>query len=146
MAVFYKLYKIIRKFQDDRNDRANNRWYAHTIINQTVGTDQIAELIQARCSLTKSDVKGCVEALIDVIREQVQDSKAVKLEGLGTFKVSLKSKGSESVEEFSVQGNITGSRIIFLPARTRDSGTGKSIVTLLKGLKVKETAKNDIEP
>lgn len=89
MPVFYKLHKIVRTFKDGRQDKANNRWYARAVINQTVGTDQIAELIQARCSLTKSDVKGCVEALIDVIREQVQDSKAVKLDGLGIFKEKL---------------------------------------------------------
>lgn len=145
MPVFYKLHKVVRTFKDGRQDKANNRWYAKAVINQTVSTDEISELIQNRCSLTKSDVKGCIEALIDVIREEMLDSKAVKLQGLGTFRIGLKCKGAETVGEFTVGSNIVGSHVNFYPARTIDAGTGKQTVALLKGLRVKETAKNDVE-
>lgn len=140
--MLYKLYKIVREFKDGRTDKANNHWFARAIITETVGTDRIADLIQAKCSLTKSDVKGCVEAFIDVIREQIQDSKAVKLDGLGTFKIGLKSIGSETPGEFSVNGNIVGSHVLFYPARTIDRATGKHTVALLQGMKVQETPKN----
>lgn len=144
MAMLYKLYKMVRTFKDGRSDKANNKWFARAITTETVSTDKIAELIQARCTLTKSDVRGCIEAFIDVIREQIQDSKAVKLDGFGTFKIGLKSTGADSVGEFSVTSNIVGSHVLFYPARTKNVATGQQIIALLRGLKVKETAKNDV--
>ena len=144
MAILYKLHKIVRTFKDGRTDKANNKWFARAIATETVNSDKIAELIQARCTLTKADVKGCIEAFVDVIREQIQDSKAVKLDGFGTFKVGLKTKGAESVGEFSVQSNIVGSHVLFYPARTVDTASGKHIIALLKGLKVQETPLNTV--
>ena len=142
--LLYKLHKIVRTFKDGRTDKANNKWFARAIATETVGSDKIAELIQNRCTLTKADIRGCIEAFIEVIREQIQDSKAVKLDGFGTFKVGLKTKGAESVGEFSVQSNIVGSHVLFYPARTVDTASGKQIIALLKGLKVQETPLNTV--
>ena len=143
MALLFKLHKLVRTYKDNRQDSANNKWFARTVITETVGTNKISELIQERCTLTKADVKACIEAFIGVIREQIQDSKAVKLDGLGTFKIGLKCEGAETVNDFSVQSNIVGSRVIFYPARTKDT-SGKQIIELLRGLKVKETSYNDV--
>lgn len=88
MPVLYKVKKIERKYSDGRVDPANNKWYANAVIVNTVSTDKIAERIEEKCSLTKSDVKGCIEALIYEIKTQLQNSYAVKLDGLGTFKMS----------------------------------------------------------
>ena len=143
MALLFKLHKIVRTFKDNRQDKANNKWFAKALCTETVSSDKIAELIQNRCTLTKSDVRACIEAFTEVIREQIQDSKAVKLEGLGTFKIGLKCEGAETVNDFSVQSNIVGARVLFYPARTKDT-SGKQIIELLRGLKVKETSYNDV--
>lgn len=142
--LLYKLFKIVRTFKDNRQDKANNHWFARAITTQTVESDQIAELIEKRCSLTKSDVKGCIEALIDVLKEQILDSKAVKLNGLGTFKIGIKTVGAESPSDFSVNSNVTGARVLFYPARIKNSATGQQVVTLLNGLRIKETPENKV--
>ena len=142
--LLYKLYKIVRTFKDGRTDKANNHWFARAITTQTVETDQIADLIQARCTLTKADVKGCIESFIGVIKEQIQDSKAVKLNGLGTFKIGLKTVGAESPGDFSVNSNVTGAHVLFYPSRSVNSATGQHNVTLLDGLKIKETPENKV--
>ena len=144
MAVLYKLHKIVRTFKDGRTDKANNKWFARAITVGTTDTDKLADIIQEKCTLTKADIKGCIEALISAIRDQCQNSYAVKLEGLGTFKIGLKTKGAESVGEFSVQSNIVGSHVIFYPARTVDPATGKQNIALLSGMKVKETPLNTV--
>lgn len=144
MAILYKLYKMVRTFKDGRADKANNHWFARAITTETVGIDKLSEMIQARCTLTKVDIKACVESFIETIREQILDSKAVKLDGLGTFKIGLKCVGAETVADFSANTNIVGSRVIFLPTHTIDHNSGKHDVHLLRGIKFKETAKNDV--
>ncbi|MCM1078120.1 MAG: HU family DNA-binding protein [Bacteroidales bacterium] len=135
MSVLYKIKKIERKYSDGRVDPANNKWYASAVIINTVSTDKIAERIEEKCTLTKADVKGCIEALIHEIKDQLQNSYAVKLDGLGTFKLSLHSKGAESLEEFSVQKNIVGTKVLFLPTKQKDTASGKVIANLTYGVK-----------
>ncbi|NPD81685.1 hypothetical protein E5358_09975 [Palleniella muris] len=145
MPVLYKVKKIERKYSDGRVDPANNKWYANAVIVNTVSTDKIAERIEEKCSLTKSDVKGCIEALIYEIKTQLQNSYAVKLDGLGTFKMSLRSKGAESLEEFSVQKNIVGTRVLFLPTKQKDTASGKVISVLTYGTKCTRVPENIVK-
>ena len=144
MPVLYKLYKMVRTFKDGRTDKAANHWFARAITLGTMTTDDVAELVQRNCSMKKSDVKAVIEELIDVIRDKIQESYAVKLDGLGTFKIGLKSSGAETVADFNVTQNIVGSHILFYPSRKVNSATGKQTIALLEGLKVQETAKNTV--
>lgn len=144
MPVLFKVKKIQRKYSDGRQDPANNKWFARAIHIHTVSTDEIAERIEAKCTLTKSDVKACVEALIHEIRDLIQNSNAVKLDGLGTFKLAIRSKGADSLEEFAVNRHIVGSRVLFQPAKTKDSATGKVIAALTYGTKCAKAPENVI--
>ena len=144
MALLYKLYKIVRTFKDNRNDKANNHWFARAVMVGEMSTDELADRVQRECTLTKADVKACIESLIQNIKDGVQNSRIVRLDGLGTFKIGLSTTGAETPGEFSVTSNITGSHVIFTPSYTRNSATGKSVVTLLDGLKIQETPENKV--
>lgn len=142
MAVLYKLYKIVRSFKDGRTDKANNHWFARAISLGETSTAQLAKLIEEKCTATHSDVVAVLNALTSVMRNEMQNSKTVRLDGIGTFKIGIKSVGSETPSEFSVTSNITGHHIIFRPEFSRDIASGKSIVALLQGTKVQEAPKN----
>lgn len=145
MAVLFKLHKIVRKFNDGREDAANNRWYAKAFHLGTVETDELAEEIQENCSVKKSDVKAVIEELIGVMTKRLQQSYAVKLNGLGTFKLAIvSSNGADTVEEFSVQGNIKGAKVNFTPATTIDA-TRKRTQALVKGVRFAETKVYKVE-
>ncbi|MDE5986533.1 MAG: HU family DNA-binding protein [Prevotella sp.] len=143
MPVLYKIKKLERKYSDGRVDTANNKWYANAVIVNTVSTDKIAERIEEKCTLTKADVKACIEALVYEIKTQLQNSYAVKLDGLGTFKISLRSSGAVSLEQFSVQKNIVGTKVLFLPAKQKDTNSGKMISALTYGTKCTKVPENN---
>lgn len=145
MPVLYKVKKLERNYSDGRVDTANNKWFARAVTVSTVSTDKIAERIEEKCTLTKSDVKACIEALIYEIKEQLQNSHAVKLDGLGTFKMSLRSKGADSLEEFSVQRNIVGTKVLFLPIKQKDATSGKIIYNLTYGTKCTRVPENIVK-
>ena len=144
MAVLYKLFKIVRSFKDGRTDKANNHWFARPIHIGETSTEDLASKIEEKCTATHANVVAVLKALTSAMREELQNSKVVRLDGIGTFKIMLNSTGAETPEEFSVTQNITGYHVRFRPEFSRDIATGKSTVELLKGCSVKETPINTV--
>lgn len=138
MSLLYKLRKLERTFSDGRQDPANGKWFARTVYIGTTTLDEIATNVAYDCTITKADCKAVIEALIHEINNQLLNSYSVKLDGLGTFKVTVMSTGAVEASEFSVAKNITGWRVKFMPAYTVDTA-GQRTVNLLANCKVRET-------
>ena len=138
MSLLYKLRKLERTFSDGRQDPANGKWFARTVYIGTTTLDEIATNVAYDCTITKADSKAVIEALIHEINNQLLNSYSVKLDGLGTFKVTVMSNGAVEASEFSAAKNITGWRVKFMPAYTVDTA-GQRTVNLLAGCKVRET-------
>ena len=144
MPVLFKLYQMQREFKDGRQDNSNGKWYARAVHVGEINTAGIAEIIQRNCSMKKSDVQAVLSELVEVIHDKLAESYTVRLDGIGIFKIGLKATGSTDLKEFSVAENIKGLRVNFLPAYTVDSATGQRTTALTAGIKMAETAKNDI--
>ena len=56
-----------------------------------------------------------MRALVFVMNKKLQDGYRVKLNGLGSFKIGLKTKAAESAKEFTATKHIVGSRVNFRP-------------------------------
>jgi predicted histone-like DNA-binding protein len=82
MPVLYKLR------QDNRKNSANKgKWYARSLNIYTMKTEDIADLIQNNCTAKYSDVVAVLREFKEVLTNALADSKAVHVDGLGTFKV-----------------------------------------------------------
>ena len=138
MSLLYKLRKLERKFSDGRQDPANGKWFARTVWIGTTTLNEIATNVAYDCTITKADCKAVIEALIHEINNQLLNSYSVKLDGLGTFKVTVMSRGSVEASEFSASKNITGWRVKFMPAYTVDA-SGQRTTNLLANCNVRET-------
>lgn len=134
MAVFYRIYQN----QNKKNTGSYGKWYGRAVYNGELTTNEIAERVQAKCALHKSDVIGCIEALLDEIKLGLQNSEVVKLDGLGSFKIGMSTRPADERDEFSVTGNIKSSRVIFTPERKRDSATKVYTRALTTGIRFKE--------
>ena len=140
MSVRYKLY------QDNRSESATRgKWYARAVYNSKPKTlKQLALKIQENVSVKKSDVMAVLDELVGVLKEWLQDSNRVKIEGLGSFKIGLKTKPANTAKDFSVAKHVVGARVNFLPEVEADVTTGRRVKSLLMGLEVEETNKNDV--
>ena len=118
MPVLFKLNKIVRKFNDGREDPANNRWYAHAFTVGTVGTNDLAEIIQRNCSMKKSDCLAVLTELVEVMKDELQASHSVRIDGLGTFKVGIKGSYAKTAAAFNPAKNISGYKVNFRPSFT----------------------------
>ena len=82
MAVFYRLHQ-----DQSTGTKRSGKWYARAVPTACIGTRQLAEIIQRNCTVKKSDVMAVLEELVEVMKDQMQDSKRVKLDGFGSFKI-----------------------------------------------------------
>lgn len=136
MAVNFKIY------QSNRKGGTNGKFYARAAHRETINTKDLAEVMQNNSTVKRSDIVAVLTELSEVLRQELQRSNKVHIDGIGTFKVGIHSKGAKTAKEFNATDNIVGSRILFMPETTIDAN-GNRVKALLAGLKVKEAASNE---
>ena len=139
MSVFYRLHQ-----DKSVGTKRSGKWYARMVPTAVVDTRKLAEIIQRNCTVKKSDVLAVIDELVETMRDQMQDSKRVKLDGFGSFKIGLECMGSRSAEAFKVADNITGMHVVFTPERTHDAA-GNRAKQFLQGATVEELPSNKVE-
>ena len=145
--INFKFYKDNREFLNEEAEYRNpnkGKWFAKAVTLGEMNLEEIADKVAYATTLTPADAHAAVKAFVQVIKEGVQDSKKVRLDGLGTFRAGISCVGADSLDEFSVNKNITGVHIIFRPAYKRDPGTKKHTVAMLAGARCKEAPKNAV--
>ena len=139
MSVLYRLH------QDQSHGTARSgKWYARMVPVGVIDTRALAEIIQRNCTVKKADVMAVIEELVEVMKDQMQDSKRVKLDGFGSFKIGINCKGARSAKAFTVTDNIEGLHVVFTPERTHDQA-GNRVKQFLQGCRVEELPLNTVE-
>ena len=139
MSVFYRLHQ-----DQSVGTKRSGKWYARMVPTAVVDTRKLAEIIQRNCTVKKADVLAVIDELVETMRDQMQDSKRVKLDGFGSFKIGIKSKGAQSAKAFTVQENIEDLHVVFTPERTHDAAGNRS-KQFLQGATVEELPSNKVE-
>ena len=78
MSVLYRLHQ-----DQSVGTKRSGKWYARMVPIGMIDTRGLAEIIQRNCTVKRSDVMAVLEELVDTMRDQLQDSKRVKLDGFG---------------------------------------------------------------
>ena len=139
MSVFYRLHQ-----DKSKNTVRSGKWYARAVATSVVDTRKLAEIMQRNCTVKKSDILAVLDELVETMRDQLQDSKRVKLDGFGSFKIGIRSCGAATPKDFSTSENVKGMRVIFMPERSTDSA-GNHTKQFLQGAKVEELPTNTVE-
>ena len=138
MSVFYRLHQ-----DKSKNTARSGKWYARAVATSVVDTRKLAEIMQRNCTVKKSDILAVLDELVETMRDQLQDSKRVKLDGFGSFKIGIRSTGTPTAKEFSTSENVKGMRVIFMPERSTDSA-GNRTKQFLQGAKAEELPHNSV--
>lgn len=137
MAVQYRMYK-----SKNRQNSSFNKWFARAVWMNTVTIDDLATKIEQRCTLTRADILAVIAELKVVMKEELQNSNRVKIGDLGTFKLGISCKPSDTIEDFSAVRNVKDVHVLFQPEVKIFAGM--RVKPLLEGVTVKELPKNDI--
>ncbi len=88
------------------------------LVNSTLKTsDYLANEIQSRCSLNRSDVVSALDALSAILYETLAEGNRAELAGIGNFSISLTCPPTMVGEEIHAQ-SVTVRRINFTPSAT----------------------------
>ena len=114
-----------------RDKEAAPKFYGQVQSSGDISLREMAERIQQTCTVHKSDVFAVLIALEDVITDALRGGEIVRLGDLGTFQISISSKGAETEEDYS-DTLIKKARINFRP--------GSALVGALSGLTFQKVA------
>ena len=106
-------YSVIPRI-NPRDRETDPKYYAQVQSNGDVSLREMCERIQQSCTVTKADVHAVLVALEDVIVDALKGGEIIRLGDLGTFRVSLSSKGALTEKEYNTS-LITRARILFRP-------------------------------
>ena len=93
-------------------------WYpAAVVMGQPVPVKKIAKRLSQMCTVTYADVMAVLGELPGVMADYMAQGKSVRLDGLGTFRLTLDSKGVTDEAEFDFQKQMRAVRVQFVPQR-----------------------------
>lgn len=121
MTLFYKALQSSLAAKDGKK-----KYHPRLVkMKKVVTTQKIGELIAEKSSLTPGDVHNVIRNLMTVMREQLMNSRSVKLDGLGTFTVIATSsgRGVDTAAEVN-PSQINYLKIQFTASANRASGVG----------------------
>lgn len=127
------LYKAFQSALPDKN--GNKLFYPRVVLKGNVGTDQIAQEIAEYSSLTKGDTKNVIENLITVMSTHLQASESVTLDGLGNFRLVMRSQGKGVATKEEVSASQATITVHFTPAITRNLDRTVATRALVTGVK-----------
>ena len=103
MAIEYKIYK------SNVNNGTKDRFYGRVTYKEMYDLPKLAaHMASHNTSFSRGQILAILTDIVKCMRELLIDSKKVKLDNLGIFHVSIRSKGAKTLEEFSAVENILG--------------------------------------
>ena len=139
MAVLYRTY------QDNRDGSiTQGQFFGRAVHTGTVELEQLGAEIEENVSVKYSDVMGVLIELVNVMNKHLNASQRVKLNGFGSFKIGIRTKGALREEDFTAAKNIVGARVNFYPDYKVEAGSHKRNVRFIEGMTVKNV--KDILP
>ena len=110
MAITIK--PALRKNPQDKAAAA--KYYAQVVLAPEMTQRQIVEQIADRCTLTGSDIKAVLDALMTVIKRNLANGSPVRLGDLGSFRPSVSGIGIAA--DKCGANSVKKARVIYVPS------------------------------
>lgn len=86
-------------------------------VGKPVETKDVAERLAQISTVSKSDVAAVLGDLAGVLADFMKQGKSVRLDGLGTFRLTLDTTGVKEEKDFNFQKQLKAVRVHFIPQR-----------------------------
>ena len=134
MPVIYKSFQSVLA-----NKEGKKLFYPRVVLTGNVDTEQVAKEIAELSSLSTGDSKNVIDNLVTVMTRHLQSSESVTLDGLGTFRLTMKSTMNGVEDPLKVSATQSTLRVRFLPTskRNRAATTVARAVTTVTKVKIR---------
>nr|WP_302829481.1 HU family DNA-binding protein [uncultured Bacteroides sp.] len=99
------------------------KWFPRAcVLKHPVDTQELAEAISRKCTVTPADVHAVIRSLPEVMAFYMENGRSVHMDGLGSFfyKLSCAGQGVDTPEEVSAE-QVQAVRVQFIPERSKQS-------------------------
>ena len=120
-------FKMVAK-QNNLASPPEVKYFPCAVSNNEVDLDNLADIISYQSTLTKADCYAVIIALTEAIGESLSNGSIVRLDSLGTFRLTLQGKGNITPDDLG-KSNIIGAKVKYKPS--------KNINNKLKGITYK---------
>lgn len=142
MSIRYR--KVQNKIKSSTN---YGKWYGHSVIIDTVDTKTLATEISHSTTVTYADVVAVLIETAEAMRRHLLNSHKVTLDGIGSFRVGVRSTGTSEAKDFG-SGNIYKYHVIYSPAsrfvatgvNEKGRRTGHFVADLIGGATAREAS------
>ncbi len=110
-------------------DRTQEKWYASIKSNASVDLRALTKKVSKNTTLAEGEVYLVITELRNTIAEVLLNGNTVKIEELGSLRLTARSKGTATKEECNASC-ITGVRVGFLAAQELKDKLAKAEFTL----------------
>lgn len=102
-----------KKYQNQtKSTPLSGKWLARAVADETLDTRALAEhMAKHNTPYSQGAIHGVLKDMTSCIKELLLDGKSVKIDDLAIFGVGIRSKAAETLEDFSLEKNITGMRL-----------------------------------
>ena len=111
------------------NEKFGVYYPAAVVVGQPVPVKKVAERLSRMCTVTYADVMAVLGELPGVMADYMAQGKSVRLDGLGTFRLTLKTRGVADEADFDLQKQVEAVRVQFVEGlMTKGSTATRALV------------------
>ena len=121
---------IIKKYKNT-NEKNNGfgKTYGRLVHQDTMNTSDLCRHMMKHGTIYTSDiVKGVVEKFIQCFEELLMEGNKIKLDGLGTFYLSINTEGVDDETKFTAN-NVKAIRVKFIGDQSKESEYATKMLT-----------------
>ena len=134
-----KVSYIVIQRKNPMNKEEEPKYYMKAHATEYIGVPEISRRIEKECTVTRADVTAVLTALEDVFVDALSAGQVIRLGDLGTFYLSVLSKGAENEKD------LNGSFVKRAKINFRPGTLIKGCLKTLSYSKYSEPAKIDDE-
>lgn len=99
-----------------KEKQEKTKYHARVVIDRTLGNQEIATEISKRCTINKAEAMAVMDEMQEIFRQMLAEGHAIKLEGIGTFRISAKSPTITSKNEIRAE-SIKFRGVVYRPEK-----------------------------
>ena len=92
------------------------RYHARVVVDETLTNKDIATEISKRCTINRAEAMAVMDEMQEIFCQKLAEGHAIKLEGIGTFRISAKSPAVRTKNEIRAE-SIKFGGIVFRAER-----------------------------
>lgn len=107
-------FNLVQKANPQKREEAS-KWYAVPSSESAMDGKAMTRAATVNTSTSAIEMEAAMEYLAAFIPQQLLQGHTVKVPGLGSFRISFKSKGVSDITTFNAGSMISDARILFTP-------------------------------